>query len=151
MTDLNGVNLTLDSGPLFTGSSLGSADGLLVVGEVATYTATFIITDQAVSAGGVSNTVTAVATSPGGTVVSDISDDGDDTDGNTENDPTITRTTITPPNSSSIEVTKTATISDNGNGTTGLGDTITFLITEKILEIRSLRVSLSMTYSVTLW
>ncbi len=129
LTDLNGVNLTLNSGPLFTGSSLGSTEGILVVGEVATYTATYIITNQAVNAGGVSNTALATAISSGGMTVSDVSDDGDDTDGNTVNDPTITRTTTAPPASSSIEVTKTATISDNGNSTTGLGDTITFLIT----------------------
>jgi gliding motility-associated-like protein/uncharacterized repeat protein (TIGR01451 family) len=129
LTDLNGVNLTLNSGPLFTGSSLGSTEGILVVGEVATYTATYIITNQTVNAGGVSNTALATAISSGGMTVSDVSDDGDDTDGNTVNDPTITRTTTAPPPSSSIEVTKTATISDNGNSTTGLGDTITFLIT----------------------
>ena len=127
LTDLNGVSLTLNSGPLFTGSSLGSADGSLVVGEVATYTATYIITAQAVNAGGVSNTVTAVATSPGGTVVSDISDDGDDTDGNTESDPTVTLTDT--PESPAIEVTKTAAVTDNGDGDVGLDDTITYTIT----------------------
>ena len=147
LTDLNGVSLTLNSGPLFTGSSLGSADGSLVVGEAATYVATYIITAQAVNAGGVSNTVTVVATSPGGTAVSDISDDGDDTDGNKVTQ--RLRVLQLLPNSSSIEVTKTATISDNGNGTTGLGDTITFLITVENTGNTELKVSLSMTYSVT--
>ena len=127
ITDLNGVGLTLTSGPIYGGATQGSAAGSLAKGETATYTASIVINTQAVNAGGVSNTVQATATSPSGVTVNDISDDGDDTDGNSESDPTVTLT-----NSSqvpSIEVTKTANIADNGNGTTGLGDTITFLIT----------------------
>ena len=57
-----------------------------------------------------------------------MTDISDDPSTGIPNDPTITRLTIVTPQSS-MEVTKTATISDNGNGTTGLGDTITFLIT----------------------
>ena len=48
------------------------------------------------NAGGVSNTASASAISPSGVTVSDISDDGDDTDGNTENDPTVTTFTSQP-------------------------------------------------------
>ena len=98
--------------PIFDNASLGSIGGNLRQGELATYTASFIITQQAIDAGGVSNTVTVIASSPGKTNdIFDISDDGDDTDGNTQNDPTITRiTTITP--SSSIVLTKAASISD---------------------------------------
>jgi gliding motility-associated-like protein len=129
LTDLNGAIMSLTNGPIFINASLGSAVGTLAIGEVATYRATFSINNQAVTAGGVSNTATATAMSPTGTMVSDISDDGDDSDGNMTNDPTITITNAVPPVNSSIEVTKTATISDNGNGATGLGDTITFLIT----------------------
>ena len=54
-----------------------------------------------------------------------VSDDGDDTDGNTVNDPTIT--TITP--SPILEVTKSAAVTDNGDGETGSGDVITYTIT----------------------
>jgi gliding motility-associated-like protein len=129
LTDLNGAIMSLTNGPIFINASLGSGVGTLAIGEVATYRATFSINNQAVTAGGVSNTATATAMSPTGTMVSDISDDGDDSDGNMTNDPTITITNAVPPVNSSIEVTKTATISDNGNGATGLGDTITFLIT----------------------
>ena len=94
------------------------------MGEQATYRATFTVNNQAMNAGGVSNTAKVTAQGTSGTVT----DTSDDPSTNTPNDPTITRiTTVTP--QSSIEVTKTATISDNGNGTTGLGDTITFLIT----------------------
>ena len=60
-----------------------------MVGETATYTATFIVNAQADNAGGVSNTASATATTPTGIPVSDVSDNGDDTDGNTTNDPTV--------------------------------------------------------------
>ena len=129
ISDLNGDRLTLPSGPNFISASLGSIEGKLRQGESATYVASFVITQQAIDAGGVSNTVTVVASSPGKTNdIFDISDDGDDTDGNAENDPTITRiTTITP--SSSIVLTKAASISDtNGDGTIGLDDTITYTL-----------------------
>ena len=129
ISDLNGDRLTLTSGPSFTSASLGSIEGILRQGESATYVASFVITQQAIDAGGVSNTVTVVASSPGKTNdIFDISDDGDDTDGNTQNDPTITRTTTITP-SSSIVLTKAASISDtNGDGSIGLGDTITYTL-----------------------
>jgi gliding motility-associated-like protein/uncharacterized repeat protein (TIGR01451 family) len=110
--------------PTFISSSSGSPQGSLQIGEQATYRATFIVNNQAMNAGGVSNRAMVTAQGTIGT----ISDNSDDPSTGTLNDPTITRlTTVTP--QSSIEVTKTATITDNGNGTTGLGDTITFLIT----------------------
>ena len=129
ISDLNGDRLTLTSGPNFFSASIGSIEGQLRQGESATYKASFIITQQAIDAGGVSNTVTVVASSPGKTNdIFDISDDGDDTDGNTQNDPTITRiATVTP--SSSIVLTKAASISDtNGDGSIGVGDTITYTL-----------------------
>ena len=130
ISDLNGDRLTLTSGPNFISASLGSIEGKLRQGESATYTASFIITQQAIDAGGVSNTVTVIASSPGKTNdIFDISDDGDDTDGNTQNDPTITRITTSPPPASSIFLTKVASLPDtNGDGSIGLGDTITYTI-----------------------
>mgnify|MGYP007000404069 len=118
ISDLNGDPLTLNSQPIFNNASLGSNEGILRQGESAIYNASYIITQQAIDAGGVSNTVTVVASSPGKTNdIFDISDDGDDTDGNTVNDPTITRITTTPPPSSSITLTKAASINDtNGDG-----------------------------------
>ena len=56
--------------------------------------------------------------------MSDTSDDGDDTDGNTENDPTIT--VMTP--QSAVEVTKTFSVIDDGNGEINVGDIIRFNI-----------------------
>ena len=88
-SDLSGNALTLTSGPLFVSANLGSGDGTLLAGETATYTATFVVDAQADNAGGVSNTASATAIDPSGTPVNDISDDGDDTDGNTTNDPTV--------------------------------------------------------------
>ena len=125
LTDLDGNSLSLSNGPFFTGSSLGSAVGSLKVSETASYIAFYIIEQAAVDAGGVSNTVTATASSPGNTSdVSDISDDGDDTDGNTENDPTINNIVRTP----SIEITKTVNVTDNGDAKTGLGDVAVYTI-----------------------
>ena len=130
ISDLNGDPLSLSSQPIFNNASLGSNEGILRQGESAIYNASYIITQQAIDAGGVSNTVTVVASSPGKTNdIFDISDDGDDTDGNTENDPTITRITTTPPPTSSITLTKAANIADtNGDGSIGIGDTITYTL-----------------------
>ena len=88
------------------------------VGETASYSALYIIT-QAADAGGISNQASATASSPGNSNdVSDMSDDGDDSDGNTTDDPTVTSITA----SSLLEVTKTAVITDNGgDGNTGAG------------------------------
>ena len=57
--------------------------------------------------------------------VSDISDDGDDDDGNTVDDQTIVEISPRP----SMEVTKSANVDDiNGNGENDLGDVITYNI-----------------------
>ena len=57
--------------------------------------------------------------------VSDTSDDGDDTDGNTEDDPTIT---FMEPDGK-VEATKTFEIIDSdGDGETSVGDVIRFII-----------------------
>ena len=88
--DINGNLLTLTSGPTFSSADMGSPEGTLVVGEIATYTATFIISQQAIIQGGVSNQVVAVGVAPNFDIIDDISDDGDNFDGNTVDDPTIT-------------------------------------------------------------
>ncbi|MGJ8549900.1 DUF7507 domain-containing protein, partial [Winogradskyella wichelsiae] len=91
--DANGNTLTLLTGPTFNSSDAGSAEGLLAVGETATYTATYVIEQDAIDAGGFSNSVLAEGDSPAGTTVDDTSDDDDDTDGNTEDDATVTTIT----------------------------------------------------------
>ena len=80
LTDLDGNVLALTTGPTFDNADTGSAEGTLLVGETATYLATYIITQSDVDAGGVSNTVLADGDSPLGTNVTDDSDDPNDTD-----------------------------------------------------------------------
>ena len=126
LTDGNGNLLTMNTGPYFSGSNQGSGFGTLKPGETATYRAYYIIEASVLNSGSISNTASATGSSPGNTNdVSDVSDDGDDTDGNTVNDPTITLITPDP----IIEVTKVATVTDNGDGVTGSGDVITYTIT----------------------
>ena len=70
------------------------------------------------------NSVTVTASSTGG-VVSDTSDDGIDTDGNTTDDETVL---VIDPNPI-LETTKTAVVSDvNSNSINDLGDIITYTI-----------------------
>lgn len=64
LTDLNDNPLSLSSDPIFTGSSLNSAEGTLQVGENATYQASFTIDQQAANAGGVSNIASIIASTP---------------------------------------------------------------------------------------
>ncbi|MDO5977224.1 gliding motility-associated C-terminal domain-containing protein, partial [Flavivirga jejuensis] len=89
-TDINGSPLTLTEEPVFDDADLGSEEGTLLVGEIATYTATFEITQQAINSGGVRNSVEASGISPSFETITDTSDDGDDVDGNTLDDPTET-------------------------------------------------------------
>ena len=99
---------------------MDSLEGALQVGEMVTYLATYVIDQTAVDSGQVMNTVLSTASTPNGTDdVTDRSDDGDDTDGETEDDETVTLI----PQSPSIEVTKTATITDNNDdGENNAGD-----------------------------
>uniref|UniRef100_UPI002632B063 DUF7507 domain-containing protein n=1 Tax=uncultured Psychroserpens sp. TaxID=255436 RepID=UPI002632B063 len=119
-TDANGIVLTLDSGPIFVSADQGSAEGDLLAGETATYTATYTITQDDVDAGGLINSVVADGTGPDGTTTTDTSDDGDDTDGNTEDDPTETMTD----SDFELSVTKELDIAEPL-----IGDEVTFTIT----------------------
>ena len=119
-TDANNIILSLDSGPTFVSSDLGSAEGDLLVGETATYTASYTITQDDVDAGGLINSVVADGEGPDGTTTSDTSDDGDDADGNTEDDPTITETD----SDFELSITKELDILEPF-----IGDEVTFTIT----------------------
>ena len=128
--DLDGDIIVLSSGPIYDDSSISSTlSSTLEVGEIKTYLATFIINQQAVNAGGVSNSITFTASSPGkSNNVFDVSDDNlpsdADGDGDSTNDPTIT---LTDPNPA-MEVIKTAFVNDNGDGLTGAGDIVRYSI-----------------------
>ena len=128
-TDFEGNTLMFTSDPSFVGpSTLGSLEGTLQAGEIATYTATYIIEQNVIDIGGFQNSAVASGDSPNDETVSDVSDDGDDTDGNTEDDPTETIITPNP----SISLLKSAlTLEDtNGDGIPGsLGDIISYVFT----------------------
>ncbi|WP_196889297.1 gliding motility-associated C-terminal domain-containing protein, partial [Aureivirga sp. CE67] len=126
--DFNGNQSTLTTE--FVDASQSSVEGTLQVGEIATYTVSYILTQEDVDSGGIKNSITATGESPNETEVSDVSDDGDDADGNTEDDETET---VIPDSATqgnpSLDVEKTAEIQDNGDGELGVGDTIIYTIT----------------------
>ncbi|NRD22918.1 DUF11 domain-containing protein, partial [Winogradskyella litoriviva] len=126
-TDLDGNPLVFLSGPAFNNpASLGSIEGLLLVGETATYTATYIIEQDVINIGGFQNSVVASGDSPDDTTVNDTSDDGDDLDGNTDNDPTVI--TISPDPKISLIKTIQPLEDTNGDGIIGgLDDVITYI------------------------
>ena len=90
MTDGNGNPLSLSNGPFFTGSSLGSLEGELKIGEFASYIAFYTIEQSVADTGRIVNSIIATAENVDGTIqTSDVSDDGDDNDGNILDDPTV--------------------------------------------------------------
>ena len=98
--DANGDSLALSTQPTFDGGD-DNDDGLLDVGETWTYFATYEVTQPALDAGGLSNSVTATATDPDGNPVTDVSDDDaaatdSDQDSNPANDPTLVALTGAP-------------------------------------------------------
>ena len=123
---LDNASLSLDSTPVFLSSSGSSPEGTLEVGEIATYTATYTFNSAGVSAGGISLTVTSTGQTLAGLPTSDLGDDGDDTDGNTINDPT--QVTVAKP-IASIEGTKFENYVDlDSNGIVSLGDRMEYII-----------------------
>jgi predicted RNA-binding protein with TRAM domain len=129
LTALNGDPLILTT-PLTFVSNEGSPQGTLGISEVATYSVTYVVEQSAVDAGGVFNTATAACFSADGTVVTDVSDNAtptgdEDGDGDPNNDPTLVLTTFYP----AMELNMTVeSVSDNGDGITGVGDIITYSI-----------------------
>ena len=118
--------MSLNSSPTFVTATSGSNSSTVKPLGSITYSASYTIQASSYNSGSIRNTVTATGSSPGNSNdVSDVSDDGDDTDGNTTDDPTIIYTVALP----SIEVTKTATVSDtNSNSINDSGDVINYLI-----------------------
>ena len=119
-TDANTNNLSLTSDPAFSNSSLGSSEGTLLPGETATYLANFALNNTAVEVGGVINQVRALGDSPFGVDdVFDLSDDGVDTDGNIENDPTESFFPVT--NDDSADVCEVGSVDINVLGNDNFG------------------------------
>lgn len=104
--------------PNFISSSGSSAEGSLVVGESATYQFIYSITQADIDSESLSNTVTANANAITGGTVSDVSDDDNDADGNTVDDPTVTPLEGAP----SITITKIA----NNTNNVSAGTTVTY-------------------------
>jgi gliding motility-associated-like protein/uncharacterized repeat protein (TIGR01451 family) len=129
LLNFDGQTLTLDgAGVEYISGTLGSSEGTVQVGEVVTYTATYTIQQDDVNSGGISNSVFGEAATLQGTVITDTSDDGDDEDGNTEDDPTETIFVLNP----SISLLKSflPLEDDNGDGIAGgLDDIIRFVFT----------------------
>jgi len=128
LTRLGGGALTLTTPPTFVSNSGASPAGTLAPGETATFSAAYTLVQADIDAGGVSNTATGTGTPPTGPAVTDVSDDGIDTDGNTTDDPTETAIART----ASIETTKTAvaTVTAGANATaTDAGDAVNYTIT----------------------
>ena len=118
MTRADGTATALDAAfALASGDS--DSDNLLDVGETWIYVAIHTITQADINAGGISNTAVANGTDPTGNPVSDISDNGDDTDGNTTDDPTVVP--IAP--AAALDVVKTVLQAGDT-----VGDVVTFRI-----------------------
>ncbi|QUJ78258.1 DUF11 domain-containing protein [Sulfitobacter albidus] len=122
LTDAAGQPLTLTEAPIFQSGDTNTNDRL-DVGETWTYTAAFTLTQPAIDAGGVSNTVTAQAVDPSGASVSDVSDDS--ADAPADRDPTTTALPRTP----AIGLVKAASLDTGADGVAGLGDTVTYTYT----------------------
>ncbi len=99
----------------------------LAPGETGTAKASYTVTQVDIDTGVVVNTATATGKDPSGKDVSDVSDNGtptdDDSDGNPDNDPTITNL----PDAHKIELLKTSSIASNA----GVGVKITYEFTVK--------------------
>ena len=103
------------------------AHGTLKAGETATYHAYYTITQEVYDSGEATNTVTFYGDIEGTDIqVEDVSDNGNDFDGNTSDD--VTR--ITMGSFPSAEIIKVQDVSDtNGDGVIGAGDTVDYTIT----------------------
>ncbi|UWR24549.1 hypothetical protein [Sulfitobacter sp. S190] len=88
LTRADGTELALDADPTFAGADAASPVGTLVPGETATYRAFYTLTQADIDAGGIRNTARVTGTPPVGSPITDVTDNGDDTDGNDADDPT---------------------------------------------------------------
>ena len=127
LTRGNNVAISLDASPTFISATSGSNSSTLLAGEVATWTATFTADAAALATNLVKNQVTVSANdiSPSQTQVTDVSDDGDDLDGDLIGD----KTEVSLINEGKIKVTKTASITQSNPSKITLGDVVVYTIT----------------------
>uniref|UniRef100_UPI0018CA29E9 DUF7507 domain-containing protein n=1 Tax=Aureivirga sp. CE67 TaxID=1788983 RepID=UPI0018CA29E9 len=155
LTDFENTHIPLSL--TYNTSTMGSSEGELKVGEMATYNATHTITQADFDSGSLNNSVFVTGTSPKNVTVEDTSDDGDDLDGNTVDDPTETIFSQNP----SIEAVKTYTITDDGDGLIGVNDVINYTVvventgdvtltnidlTDTLTDFENVNTTLSLTY-----
>jgi uncharacterized repeat protein (TIGR01451 family) len=116
---LTGVDVQSDTLSRGTGNSLTAVSSFtdanfttngsttLAPGASVSYTGTYLVTQADIDDGGLSNTATVVGTPPSGPVVTNVTDNGNDTDGNTSNDATALIVVAAP----SISLTKSVNTS----------------------------------------
>ncbi len=99
-----------DAGTALTPDSItltqGASETEVMVGETLIFTVLYTLQQEDIDAGGIQNTAKVEVVTPSGVPLTNISDDGDDTDGNTSDDPTE----LAIPQQSGMEATKTADI-----------------------------------------
>ena len=100
----------------------------LAPGESVSFTATYLVDQADIDAGGLLNTATVIGTPPSGAgnEVTDVTDDADDADGNTDDDKTELRSIKNPV----LEVTKTVDDASLDDGVRA-GDVLVYTITAK--------------------
>ncbi|NBS13013.1 MAG: DUF11 domain-containing protein, partial [Gammaproteobacteria bacterium] len=138
LLDADGGALSLTTAPAFSGTTKGGAagpnnatEGTLAPGEVASYTATYVIGQAAIDAGGVSNTVIAKGKDPSDNDVSDDSDNGDETkDDDGDEDPTKdpTKTPIDQLPAQTISKRVASNSDEEESNDISLGDTLTYSV-----------------------
>ena len=117
------VNLALDALPAYESSTNGSDATNLAVSGVVTFTANYTISNDASYTGRIVNTVNVQANGQGGSGI--VTDQGDDPSTAEQDDSTIIEIDPVP----GLVVEKTATVTDEGDGSVGAGDVINYIIT----------------------
>ncbi|MDO6728044.1 hypothetical protein Q4544_13970 [Cognatishimia sp. 1_MG-2023] len=112
----DGTVLTVDAPVLEAGDA--GVSGTLEVDETWSFAVEHVLTQEDIDSGGINNQVFVTAQSPADTAVTDVSDDGDDTNGS------ASPTALPLPAEPGIEAVKTVT-----SGVAELGETIEFSIT----------------------
>ena len=115
---------------MFDSTTKGSAPRTIKVGEIQTWNAYYTITDAVEQTGRIINSIIATANTTSGQV-SDTSDNGDDSDGNTSDDATVVEMSTTSTDTTAyprLGITKTASVNDIDSDGNNLGDDITYTI-----------------------